>query len=196
MSNGQGGLGGHHDRLRSDSAGPKEGKFSRKDGDGIAEVGLRKIGNPKLLRKSEMDRGTVDGGIVRGDLNGFDRVGWREGTHRDDHLAEESAGRFAGVFVTVWTDPVIWPLIGIAFTLTIVSIFAAMILLDSRENTFCVPLERSSSLLAGIVAAFLLHGGWNHPAPTGMELIGASLLIAAIVLLTVAPHLSKRSIVR
>jgi drug/metabolite transporter (DMT)-like permease len=103
------------------------------------------------------------------------------------------AGQLEWGFITVWTDPVLWPLFGIAFTLTIVSVFAAMILLDARENTFCVPLERSSSLLAGIMAAFLLHWGWGQPAPTGMELIGAAILIAAIVLLTVAPHYSRNS---
>ena len=103
------------------------------------------------------------------------------------------AGQLEWGFVTVWTDPVIWPLIGIAFTLTVVSIFAAMILLDSRENTFCVPLERSSSLLAGIVAAFLLHWALDLTGAGLAALIGASLLIAAIVLLTVAPHLSKRA---
>jgi hypothetical protein len=101
------------------------------------------------------------------------------------------SGQLEWGFVKVWTDPVIWPLIGIAFTLTIVSVFAAMILLDARENTYCVPLERSSSLLAGIVAAYLLHWGWGLPAPTQMEVIGAGILIAAIVLLTVAPKYSR-----
>jgi drug/metabolite transporter (DMT)-like permease len=101
------------------------------------------------------------------------------------------AGQLGWGFVRVWSDPVIWPILGIAITLTIVSVFAAMILLDARENTFCVPLERSSSLLAGIVAAYLLHWGWALPAPTGMEMIGAGLLIAAIVLLTVAPRYAK-----
>ncbi len=101
------------------------------------------------------------------------------------------SGQLEWGFVKVWTDPVIWPLIGIAFTLTIVSVFAAMILLDARENTYCVPLEGSSSLLAGIVAAYLLHWGWGLPAPTQMEVIGAGILIAAIVLLTVAPKYSR-----
>lgn len=101
------------------------------------------------------------------------------------------AGQLEWGFIKVWSDPILWPLLGIAVTLTIVSIFAAMILLDARENTFCVPLERSSSLLAGIVAAYLLHWGWGLPAPTNMELVGASLLIAAILLLTIAPHYSK-----
>ena len=71
--------------------------------------------------------------------------------------------------------------------------FAAIILLDPSENSYCVPLERSSSLLAGLVAAY-------HPAlgagacrnPTGMELLGAALLFGAILLLTIAPKLERR----
>jgi drug/metabolite transporter (DMT)-like permease len=93
-------------------------------------------------------------------------------------------------FVHVWTDPAIWPLIGVAITLTIVSVFAALILLDPRENSYCVPLERSASLLAGIVAAYLLSWGWGLPAPTAMEVIGATLLILAIALLYVAPRMT------
>jgi len=94
-------------------------------------------------------------------------------------------------FVHVWTDAAIWPLIGVAITLTIVSVFAALILLDARENSYCVPLERSASLLAGIVSAYLLSWGWGLPAPTGTEVIGASLLILAIVLLYAAPRMTS-----
>jgi drug/metabolite transporter (DMT)-like permease len=98
------------------------------------------------------------------------------------------AGELHWGFVNVWTDPVIWPLVGVAITLTIVSVFAALILLDARENSYCVPLERSASLLAGVVAAYLLSWGWGLPAPTGTELVGATLLIAAITLLYLAPR--------
>jgi hypothetical protein len=98
------------------------------------------------------------------------------------------AGELEWGFVEVWNDPVIWPLLGVALTLTVVSVFAAIILLDGRENSYCVPLERSSSLLAGIVAAFLLHWGWGFAAPTGSEVIGATLLMLAIALLYAAPR--------
>lgn len=94
-------------------------------------------------------------------------------------------------FTQVWHDPVLWPLVGAGFTLTIISVFAAVILLDPHENSYCVPLERSSSLLAGLAAAYLLHWIWGLPAPTVTELAGAGLLIAAIVLLTVAPRLQR-----
>jgi hypothetical protein len=56
-----------------------------------------------------------------------------------------------------------------------------------------VPLERSSSLLAGIVAAFILNSGWGLPAPTGVELVGAALLILAILLLYIAPRATAQS---
>jgi drug/metabolite transporter (DMT)-like permease len=106
------------------------------------------------------------------------------------------AGELAWGFAAVWRDPVIWPLLGVAFTLTIVSVFAAIILLDKSENTYCVPLERSSSLLAGLVAAYLLHWGWGLPQPTTAELIGALLLIGAILLLTLAPRAERRRAAR
>jgi hypothetical protein len=95
-------------------------------------------------------------------------------------------------FTRAWTDPVFMLLAGGGFTLTIISVFAAIILLNPRENSYCVPLERSSSLLAGLAAAYVLHAFWNQPAPTGSEIIGAALLLAAIVLLTVAPHFGAR----
>jgi peptidoglycan/LPS O-acetylase OafA/YrhL len=90
----------------------------------------------------------------------------------------------------VWGDPVIGWLAAIAVTLTIVSIFSVIILLDARENAYCVPLERASSLLAGVTAALILAWFWGLRPPTPAELTGAGLLIGAIVLLSVAPRLS------
>ena len=98
------------------------------------------------------------------------------------------SGELAWGFGTVWTDTVIGPLVFIGVTLFIISIFSIMILLDARENTYCVPFERSASLLAGIAVAFIMNWGWGLAAPTGMELIGATLLISAIVLLSLAPR--------
>jgi drug/metabolite transporter (DMT)-like permease len=102
------------------------------------------------------------------------------------------AGQLEFGFIEVWTDPVILPLVFIAGTLTVVSIFAAIILLDARENTYCVPLERSASLLAGVIAAYILSLGWGLKAPTGSEIFGAFILIAAIVLLSLAPRFDRR----
>lgn len=99
------------------------------------------------------------------------------------------AGELSYGFVGVWGDPVIGWLAFIALTLTVVSVFSVIILLDPRENAYCVPLERASSLLAGVAAALLMASFWGLKPPTGAELVGASILIAAIVLLSVAPRL-------
>ncbi len=101
----------------------------------------------------------------------------------------DQAGELGFGFVGVWGDPVIVWLAVIALTLTIVSVFSVIILLDARENAYCVPLERASSLLAGVVASFILAWGWGLRAPTGAETLGAAILIGAIVLLSVAPRL-------
>lgn len=103
------------------------------------------------------------------------------------------AGELEWGFVQVWTDPVIVSLAFIALSLTIISLFAAIILLDVRENSYCVPLERSSSLIAGLAGAYLLHWGWQLPAPKSSEMIGALVLILAIALLWTAPRLAARS---
>lgn len=98
-------------------------------------------------------------------------------------------------FVSVWSDPVILPLFFIGLTLTIISIFAIVILLDVRENAYCVPLERAASLVAGVAASLILAWGWALRMPRPAELIGAAILIAAIVLLSVAPRLARKPVV-
>jgi hypothetical protein len=63
-------------------------------------------------------------------------------------------------------------------------IFGALILLDPRENTFSIPVNRASSVLAGVVASFLVHAGFGGKLPQGSELAGASIMIAAILVLS------------
>jgi len=71
-------------------------------------------------------------------------------------------------------------------------IFGGLILLDRRENTFCVPVNRSSSIMAGIVATVILYLVADGRAPNVHNLLGAALIIAAIVVLTVAPLRAAR----
>lgn len=104
----------------------------------------------------------------------------------------DQANSLTNGFFLVWSDPIIVYLIAGAVTLTVVSVFAAIILLDKRENTYCVPLERSASLLAGVSGAWILALGWGLDAPTTTEMIGASVLILAIILLSLAPRFSKK----
>lgn len=62
-------------------------------------------------------------------------------------------------------------------------VFGGLILLDGRENVFCVPVNRASSMLAGVVstgALALFTGGKPSPAT---ELVGAGLMLVAVVVL-------------
>jgi drug/metabolite transporter (DMT)-like permease len=94
-------------------------------------------------------------------------------------------------FVGVWTSSALAPLAGLGVALFVISLLAVAILLDRRENTYCVPLERSASILAGIVAAFVLSLAFGQAPPKQAELIGAGLLVASIGLLTVGPRLGR-----
>lgn len=69
--------------------------------------------------------------------------------------------------------------------------FGGLILLDKSENTYCVPVNRSSSILAGILAAYSLTWLFHESRPGVTELIGAGLIIAAIVFLTLPMILEK-----
>ncbi|MFM5931448.1 MAG: hypothetical protein ACKOPQ_11105, partial [Novosphingobium sp.] len=100
------------------------------------------------------------------------------------------AGELSWGFVGVWTSDAIWPLIGIGVTLTIISVIAVIILLDPRENAYCVPLERAASLIAGVGGSLLLAWFFGGKMPRGAELLGAAILVAAIALLSLAPRWS------
>jgi len=71
-------------------------------------------------------------------------------------------------------------------------VFGNLIYLDRRENTYCVPVNRSSSILAGVVASFLLMLFPGQHAPGVSQLIGAAMIILAIGFLTIPPMVAKR----
>lgn len=93
-------------------------------------------------------------------------------------------------FVAVWSSGQLSYLAVLAALLFLISIFAMLILLDRRENTFCVPFERSASVLAGLAATYLLAALGLSAPPANAELAGAALLILAIALLSLAPRLA------
>lgn len=70
-------------------------------------------------------------------------------------------------------------------------IFGGLILLDRRENTFCVPVNRASSVLAGVCASLALYFTLAKEPPGIREFVGALLVIAAILTLSI-PSVLKR----
>lgn len=103
------------------------------------------------------------------------------------------SGQLSWGFLAVWSDPVLLDLFWIGATLTVISVLAIIILLDPRENAYCVPLERAASLVAGIGGSVLLAWFWGLKMPRPAELTGAAILVGAIVLLSLAPRLSARA---
>lgn len=71
-------------------------------------------------------------------------------------------------------------------------IFGGLILLNRQENTFCVPVNRSSSILAGVIASYSLTVFLGKSPPSPYELVGAALIIGAILFLTIPPMLARR----
>lgn len=63
-------------------------------------------------------------------------------------------------------------------------IFGALILLDKRENTFTIPANRSSSVLAGLLATYLLAQNYHQKPINQEELLGVFLILAAIFFLS------------
>lgn len=69
--------------------------------------------------------------------------------------------------------------------------FGTLIYLDCRENTFCVPLNRCASLLAGVLAAFVLTLFLNQAPPSNAQLASAGLIVFALLVLSPLHHVGR-----
>ena len=68
-------------------------------------------------------------------------------------------------------------------------IFGTLVYLDRRENTFCVPLNRCSSVLSGFVASYALALLVPTRAVNSSEVVATSLLITALLVMSPLHHL-------
>ncbi|WP_236068256.1 hypothetical protein [Citreicoccus inhibens] len=75
-------------------------------------------------------------------------------------------------------------------------IFGGLILLDGRENSFSVPVNRASSVLAGVVASAAMSMWLGVPGADASELLGAGFLVAAMLVLAVPTVLAARRAAR
>ena len=94
-------------------------------------------------------------------------------------------------FTDLWSSSALPYVILVGLLSQATGVFGALVLLDARENTFSVPLNRASSILAGVVAAVALTLVGQR-APSTSELVGASMLVAAIAALWIGPLIDKR----
>jgi hypothetical protein len=95
-------------------------------------------------------------------------------------------------FTDVLSTSYFWPLVLIGVLSQLTGVFGAFILLDKRENSFCVPVNRASSIISGVVAGFALYllgrGRW----PDTQEMIGAAMVTCAILALAIPPMVAAR----
>ena len=99
-------------------------------------------------------------------------------------IAAELREGFAGFFTSGVTLPAL--IIGALYSC--LYCFGTLIYLDCRENTFCVPLNRCASLLAGVFASFVLTLSLNQAPPSNAQLGSAGLIVAALLLLSPLHH--------
>ena len=72
-------------------------------------------------------------------------------------------------------------------------IFGGLVLLDKRENTFAVPVNRCASVIAGIVATYAGMWWLGGRAPSTHELMGVFLIIQAMLFLATPELLAARA---
>jgi protein-tyrosine-phosphatase len=69
-------------------------------------------------------------------------------------------------------------LVGVSYALLYV--LGTLIYLHPREYTCCVPVNRASSILAGVIASVAITVLFNQPLPSAAQFVGAALLAAAL----------------
>lgn len=106
-------------------------------------------------------------------------------------IAFLGSGEFAQTlrtgFVDYWSESFVWAILLVGALSQGTGVFGNLIYLDRRENTYCVPVNRSSSILAGVVASYLLMLFPGQSGPGFSQLLGAGFIIGAIGFLTVPP---------
>jgi len=92
----------------------------------------------------------------------------------------------------MWTSPALPWAIVIGLLSQGTGVFGALVLLSPQENTDCVPVNRASNVLAGVLATVALAVVWGQRWPAMTEWVGAGLILGAIVSLSVPPIVERR----
>lgn len=96
-------------------------------------------------------------------------------------------------FTDLWTaGPILFHVIVLGILSQGTGVFGGLILLEPAENAFCVPVNRSSSILAGVFASLLLWLAFDTKPPSAFQLAGAGLVILAIAALSLPTLIATR----
>jgi protein-tyrosine-phosphatase len=88
-------------------------------------------------------------------------------------------------FTTFLTGELAVPAFAIGFFYGCLCVFGTLIYLDCRENTFCIPVNRCSSLLSGVAASYALTFWLKQPPASAPQLIAAGIVVIAVCFLSV-----------
>jgi protein-tyrosine-phosphatase len=105
----------------------------------------------------------------------------------------EIAGQLREGFTTFLTTRMVWPALGVGVLYSCLYLFGTAIYLHSRENTFCIPLNRCASLLSGVVASYWLVAIFGLKLPSIYQLVGASIIMVALVLMMLSHRRAGRT---
>ncbi len=78
-------------------------------------------------------------------------------------------------------------------------VMTSLIFINRREFSFGVPVHVCSSLLAGLAASFILHGGYDVRLPSAAQYVAAALVICAALVLsypTIRAYVARRRLPR
>ena len=95
-------------------------------------------------------------------------------------------------FSAHWGMPYLWAIIIVGVFSQGTGIFGTLVFLDKSENTYCIPINRASSILAGVIATYLLTMYSNQHAPHTSQLIGAGFIVISILFMSIPPMLANR----
>jgi len=104
----------------------------------------------------------------------------------------ETALEVRAGFTNFFSRPIVAEALFVGLLSQGTGIFGSLVYLDKRENTFSVPVNRSSSILAGVIASYGLTWFLGGAPPSAHQLGGAALIVVAIVFLSLPPALEKR----
>lgn len=99
-------------------------------------------------------------------------------------------------FTEYWGAPYLVPLLSVGLLSQGTGVFGSLIFLDRRENSYCVPVNRSSSILAGVAASYLLMIFPGQFSPRPSQLIAAFVILVGILFLTIPPQRAERKLRR
>lgn len=98
-------------------------------------------------------------------------------------------------FTDIWSSGAAGTSIAVGVLSQGTGVFGGLVLLDKRENTFCVPVNRASSVLAGLLASVFLTAAAGAPSLPLSEVVGACLVLSAIAVLAVPTFRKARDAV-